>query len=620
MNTREWRATTTGILVFFFVLLAGREIDRPFIGLHSWDESLASWVARAHLKYGLGYTRGIATLAVGNPPPAVPPRYLDHPQLHALLDTGAMALFGQNDFALRLAALIVTAACLPFLVALLRRLYDDDTAVLATFLYIIFPITPYFNAAAWTYWMLPFILLGFWCYLVLIGELRDAGPAGKRHLVGVAVAVFILPQLYWVGFFYPAAIAIHYLLRSFKKRQWPDKRILAAIVVPTVASTIVVFGILLYARPGGMASIMAMYRSRSDVAANDPTRTRIGWFVRQWEMVRSNFTLPVCVIVAGYIVYRVISHIRSRSQSTGETDKSSRTFLHASLFSSPGLLSMVFLTEWFWPHEFAYKSFSLPVAIATALGILKIRDSLEARRNAWGNWTTFAVIAVICAFAIRGLDDYYGIRHRTPTEAEMFKQLNRDMAPDQTLLTYQSYYMPQFAGKLVHLRPEVAWYLDRNMEVSTSLEDVEQKSANPHYPFYLVDVGSAPEQLIEQLKARYPYRFIQGSPFREKPHLVAGIGDQLIFDLRSSEVSLMTAGLNALYQERDGAKAAEYFRKILAQNPDHYGANFQIAAALDLQGAREQANPYWEKTLSLAKKYADTATAGVAATRLRGGR
>src|SRR5690242_7181489 len=118
MRNREWRAATSGILVFLFVLLAGRELDRPFIGLHSWDAALAAWTARSHLNYGLGYTKGLATLAVGSPPPTVPPWYLDHPQLHPLLDAGAMALFGLNEAALRLAALIVTAVCLPFLITL----------------------------------------------------------------------------------------------------------------------------------------------------------------------------------------------------------------------------------------------------------------------------------------------------------------------------------------------------------------------------------------------------------------------------------------------------------------------------------------------------------------------
>jgi tetratricopeptide (TPR) repeat protein len=277
---------------------------------------------------------------------------------------------------------------------------------------------------------------------------------------------------------------------------------------------------------------------------------------------------------------------------------------------------MVVFREWFWGHEFVYKWHSIPIAIAAALAILKIRDSL-ASRGAWGNRVTLALIAVIYAFAVRGLDDYYAIRHRTPIEIEMFKQLHTEMTPDQTLLTYQSYYMPQFAGKLVHLRPEVAWYLDRNMEASQSFEDVQQKAATGHYPFYLVDVSQAPQQLVDQLKARYPYRFIQGSSFHQKPHLVAGISDQLIFELRSSESSLMTAGLNALYQERNGAKAATYFRQVLAQNPDHYGANFQIAAALDLQGEREEANTYWKKTLALANQYRDTAIARAAERRLR---
>jgi tetratricopeptide (TPR) repeat protein len=198
--------------------------------------------------------------------------------------------------------------------------------------------------------------------------------------------------------------------------------------------------------------------------------------------------------------------------------------------------------------------------------------------------------------------------------------LNREMAPDQTLLTYRNYYIQQFAGKLVHLRPEVAWYLDRNMEVATSLDDVRQKAATQRYPFYLVDLSRAPAPFVEQLKAAYSYRFIQGSELREKPHLVAGMGDQLIFDLRTSKDLLMKEGLEALYQEHNPAKAAALFQRVLAQNPEHYGANFQLAKALDSQGLTEQANAYWIKSLALAQQYNDTETAAIASQRLKAGR
>jgi Flp pilus assembly protein TadD len=48
--------------------------------------------------------------------------------------------------------------------------------------------------------------------------------------------------------------------------------------------------------------------------------------------------------------------------------------------------------------------------------------------------------------------------------------------------------------------------------------------------------------------------------------------------------ALMKAGLDALYTRSDPAAAAAEFRKVLTLNPDHYGATYQLATALDRVG------------------------------------
>jgi len=76
-----------------------------------------------------------------------------------------------------------------------------------------------------------------------------------------------------------------------------------------------------------------------------------------------------------------------------------------------------------------------------------------------------------------------------------------------------------------------------------------------------------------------------------------------------TEESIMGAGLDALYQRHDPDAAAADFRKVLAMNPTHYGATFQLAVALDAAGRPKEARPYWEKALAMAQRYADAATA-----------
>jgi Flp pilus assembly protein TadD len=79
----------------------------------------------------------------------------------------------------------------------------------------------------------------------------------------------------------------------------------------------------------------------------------------------------------------------------------------------------------------------------------------------------------------------------------------------------------------------------------------------------------------------------------------------------------MASGLNSLYKLNDPAAAAEDFRKVLQKNPAHYGATYQLAAALDKQGKTAEAKPLWVKVLAMAKTYNDTATITTAQAKVK---
>jgi cytochrome c-type biogenesis protein CcmH/NrfG len=78
----------------------------------------------------------------------------------------------------------------------------------------------------------------------------------------------------------------------------------------------------------------------------------------------------------------------------------------------------------------------------------------------------------------------------------------------------------------------------------------------------------------------------------------------------------MRLGLDALYTQHDPPGAAVQFRKVLAHNPEHYGATFQLATALDRAGRPAEARPFWIKVLEMADAIKDTSAATTARTRL----
>jgi Flp pilus assembly protein TadD len=82
------------------------------------------------------------------------------------------------------------------------------------------------------------------------------------------------------------------------------------------------------------------------------------------------------------------------------------------------------------------------------------------------------------------------------------------------------------------------------------------------------------------------------------------------------QAAAMKAGLETLNSKNDPGAAVMHFQKVLAMNPTHYGATYQLAAALDRAGKREEATPIWRKVLEMAGSYHDEATAKTARARL----
>ena len=83
------------------------------------------------------------------------------------------------------------------------------------------------------------------------------------------------------------------------------------------------------------------------------------------------------------------------------------------------------------------------------------------------------------------------------------------------------------------------------------------------------------------------------------------------------EAQLMGLGLDLLYTKHDPAGAAARFRRVVQRNPNHFGAAFQLAKALDQTGAGSEVRPYWRKVLRMAESYHDQATAEAARARIK---
>jgi hypothetical protein len=76
--------------------------------------------------------------------------------------------------------------------------------------------------------------------------------------------------------------------------------------------------------------------------------------------------------------------------------------------------------------------------------------------------------------------------------------------------------------------------------------------------------------------------------------------------------SIMAEGLRLRYEQGKPAEAAALFDQLLARSPNHYGARYQLAAALEAVGATKRALDAWRTFLPMAEAVRDTESAATA--------
>jgi len=498
-------ALTVVVMVVELSPLSFRPFNGPFYGLHSWAKATGSWAARSHAHYGLGYTRGFATWAVGDPPTENPKRYVDHPQLSVLLMGGAMAVFGANDWTPQLVRVITTVIGMLILLRLLRGLFEEKTVLLAMLFLGLLPLMGYFSVGGWMFVITSWAL---WRYLVLIESLSDGPTPRTRHLVEFAIALFLMVQLSWSGLFYAFTFGLHYVLRCVFRRDKLRPAVLVILIVMPLASLSLNFTVMWAGYGGDTQKIFDLYKWRAtkdeggDIQAGK-------WFNTLLKHSVSNFTWPVLILLiahCGYLLagravlfYRGASPGGRKPRRTGPRDGTDgtsstmpdkprlpRDFPQIWLFLLPGVILLIVFRGLVREHQYWLRPFAVFVAIGAALGLMMIGDILRKIHRRAAVAGVIAGIIIIAAFCTRGLAAYRQIRWQSPRTIELFQELNRQIPPDKALLTFKDFVIKQHPAKGSFYRPEYAWYLDRDMIVARTMPEIEQKARTGRFTRYFI--------------------------------------------------------------------------------------------------------------------------------------
>ena len=526
-----------GLLAILLASILSRDITRPFCGLHSWADAHGPWAARVHLKYGLTYTKGFSTRAVGYPPVEKPFRYLDHPQLPALLNAAAMAVLGIHNWSLRVVNVTATIITLLLFLKILHRLLDDKTAILAGLFFCLFPIIGYFGVNLWLY---PFTLWAIWNYLVIIKSLNNAPEPRKIHKIFLAFSLFMMLQLSWEGFFFALAIGIHYICRCIYHRTFPQKSILAILIIAPLSSLALDFIIMAAGYGWNYQKIIDLYKWR---AGSGEMKEHIwsAWFAKFWEFAVFNFTLLILITAIVYLTFgQLFVFMANTAKNTASAI--SRRFPQFWLFFMPPVFQLFLLKGCLWRHQTWERPFCFPIAIAAALGVMLLVDILKKANKylAYAAMITLVVLSSIyCAI---GTNFYYGMRWQSPAKIKMLEMLKQKIPPDKYLLSFENFIVNQHPAKGAFYRPEVAWHLDRNIVPAQTLTEIQQQAKTEKFPCYLIPatnyynrkVADYLAQLIKQLQQRYKIEeYIPNDPgeTRDGKFYKASMTPYFIFDL-----------------------------------------------------------------------------------------
>ena len=263
------------------------------------------------------------------------------------------------------------------------------------------------------------------------------------------------------------------------------------------------------------------------------------WFAKLWEFSVTNYTTPILILSLLYLTLGQLFMFAGQNSNNKKDNApiSQKRFPQVWLFLVPGLLLLFTFKGLVWRHQYWQIPLSAIVAIAAAMGIMLLADILKNINRRLSTAVLVILVGIFVVLSIAGTNYYYSVRWQPLARLKMFEMLNQKIPGDKSLLSYElagRYYVTQHEAKGGHYRPEIAWYLDRDIEQATSLQEIEAKAATGKFSYYLIPYQQNLNPLINSLRKKYQSTFFRGQEGEvdsKGNFLKAGMRDHLIFNL-----------------------------------------------------------------------------------------
>ena len=433
-----------------------RQIDEPWIRIHDWNGAFYSQLARNALRYPFDIHHGMPLVAVGeNAAPQDRSIYATHPAGLVWVIAAAFKLFGENEFAARLAAIVASLLSLSLLFDLVRRWMGLPMALLAGFVYAIMPLNVFFGRMVnHEPFCMAAMLCALWCWQAL-----ETPPTPRTHrlshLAGFALAVFFCAAIDWPGFLFAALFSL------YAAYAWRRKRInggLCAFVwaTTTLACAAVTLHIVYAGLDGSWHSLWSIFTARTGSGADDQIIVGNAW----------THTIENASLVA--IIFSLIG-------LTGLCFRRFRNLVPidrlpaAMVLLATGVLWVALFWRQYRIHNYWGFYLGPVLAILTALGFSIVKMmTVRFGRIASDGLLVVSLLLVIVA-GQRHSDLFFNSILCPPEYVSAWKRMH-DRTPKGVIvqLPWNPIRAERF-GEYIYRNitpPQMAWYLDRPFEVA----------------------------------------------------------------------------------------------------------------------------------------------------------
>lgn len=307
-------------LLLVMLLVWTRNMNRPYIGHHDWDNVLWFSAAENHDRYGIEETRLqqiLNTIETSAENWSINQR---HPPGISLITYGGISIFGHSEFASRVLPFMASLISVALLYALARRLYDDVHAELAVFLFGFTPLMAYYNTKiGHEQFTLPLILLTM---LMIVGNRRR----------GLLIIGFAGCFISWAWFLFIAIMGLFILWRD----GWQRVRWLRGLWIGGLLGGISLLALMAWQQGDFLQNLMRAFEDRT-AGSSDDTITLLQWIA---VVLPTFFWIPTPVVtIFGWIGLQ-------RERRTRRLVRRQRAILWV-----PTLVTLIYVTV-FWEATF----------------------------------------------------------------------------------------------------------------------------------------------------------------------------------------------------------------------------------------------------------------------------